>query len=173
MSMTLLLIVMSGLCDRLRGAGFDFGLRVIDQLLYGWVLAACLGHPQDWLTIGIAIAFALGSAPGWGDTSSAIMQRRELNALELNKWQVGILAKNKWLSAAARGLIWGLPVAAFAYFDPHLLSALVVMPAAYIGAAYMAGFLPSKKDSKIGSPWGYMEAMRGMMAAGLFLVVTA
>lgn len=170
--MELLLIYFAGLCDRLRGAGFDFGLRIIDQLTYGWVIAAVLGHPFDSLTPAIAAAFALGSAPGWGDTSSAIMQRRELDKVELNSWQVGILATNKWLSAAARGVIWGLPVALLGYFDPRLISAIVVMPAAYIGAAWLAGLLPAKSTGAItGSPWAWMESMRGWMAGGLFVLI--
>lgn len=167
--MELLLIYLAGLCDRLRGAGFDFGLRIIDQLTYGWVIAAILGHPVDLLTPAIAAAFALGSAPGWGDTSSAIMQRRELNPLELNRWQIGILEKNKWASAAARGVIWGLPVALLGFFDPVLIAALAAMPIAYIGAAYLAGFFPGKNDGAFtGSPWGWMESMRGWLAGALF-----
>lgn len=164
-----LLIFLAGLCDRLRGAGFDFGTRLIDQLTYGWVIAAVLGHPFDPLTPAIAAAWALGSAPGWGDTSSAIMQRRELDRLELNSWQVGMLATNKWASAFARGLIWGLPVALLGWFDPRLINAVLVVPIAYIGAAWLAGFLPDKKaNAPTGSPWGWMEALRGWLAAAMF-----
>lgn len=167
-----LLIFMAGLCDRMRGAGFDFGLRIIDQLVYGWVIAAVLGHPFDPLTPAIAAAFALGSAPGWGGTSAAIMHRRDLNRADLLSWQVGILARNKWLSATARGVIWGLPVALLGWFDPRLIAAVVVMPAAYIGAAWLAGFFPAKgENAKTGSPWAWMESMRGWLAAGLFAVL--
>lgn len=167
-----ILIFLAGLCDRLRGAGFDFGLRIIDQLTYGWVIAAVLGHSFDPLTPAIAAAFALGSAPGWGDTSSAIMQRRDLDPIELNRWQVGFLAKNKWASAAARGAIWGLPVALLGFFEPRLIVAVLVMPVAYIGAAWLAGFLPGKSaNAWTGSPWAWMESMRGWMAAGLFAFV--
>ena len=168
-----LLIFLAGLCDRLRGAGFDFGTRLTDQITYGWVIAAVLGHPFDPLTPAIAATFALGSAPGWGDTSSAIMQRRDLDPLELNRWQVGILAKNKWLSATARGVIWGLPVSLLGWFDPRLIAAVVVMPAAYIGAAWLAGFFPAKaENARTGSPWAWMESMRGWMAASLFALLS-
>lgn len=168
-----LLIFLAGLCDRLRGAGFDFGLRIIDQLTYGWVIAAVLGYPFDPLTPAIAAAFALGSAPGWGDTSAAILHRRELKLEELNRWQIGILAKNKWISATARGMIWGLPVALLGWFDQRLIAAVVVMPTAYIGAAWLAGFLPAKhENASTGSPWAWMESMRGWIAGILFALLS-
>ncbi len=184
--MTILLIFLSGLCDRLRGAGFDFGLRIIDQLTYGWVIAALIGHPLDPLTPAIAIAFALGSAPGWGDSSGSILHRRELKQEELNSWQIGILRKNKWLSAIARGMIWGLPVALLGFFDVKLVYALVVMPVAYIGGAYLGGFFPGKEYQNmkpedmslmdkikkiISGQWPWMETIRGWLAGSLFYLV--
>jgi uncharacterized membrane protein len=157
-----LLIIMSGLMDRVRGDAFHFFARAIDKLVYGWIIAALFLHPFDWLTPAIMVAFLLGSSPGWGDTMGAILEKRKIfdDYDRGHFWQVGILRRNKWAAAFVRGAIWGAPIAALGYFDPVLYYAVPVYIVAYVGSlVFSMQFLKGS--------WGHAETVRGLMAGAL------
>lgn len=96
--MTILLIILAGLADRLRGDAFHLGHRVIDKLIYGWIIAALFLHPFDYLTPAIAIAFALGSSPGWGGSIQAFLDPQDSIAIEDSPmwWQIDNAKKVWW-----------------------------------------------------------------------------
>jgi hypothetical protein len=142
---TIFLIFMAGLADRLRGDAFDIGNRSVDKLIYGWVIAAILAHPLDALTAPIAFMFAIGCGPGWW------------NPARPKWWQ----PKNEWLGHITRGVIWGLPLAPLAYFDVNVLA---VIPAYAI--AVPIGFLINRK-----ADWEKMEFCRGWIAASIIALV--
>ena len=162
-----LLIVLAGLLDRVRGDGFHFFRRVVDKLLYGWIIAAIFQHPFDWLTPAIAVAFAFGASPGWGDSMGAILEKREIYAdYDRNHfWQHGILRRNKWAAAVVRGALWGVPVALLGYFDPLLVWAIPVYTIAFVGSLVLAARLDSKQ-------WEHAETIRGIMAGALIWLAT-
>lgn len=164
-----LLVVLSGLMDRVRGDSFHFFNRAADKLVYGWVIAALFQHPFDWLTPAIMVAFLLGSSPGWGDSMGAILQKRELNPELVARdhfWQVGLLKRNKWAAAVVRGALWGAPVAALGYFDPMLYYAIPVYIAAYVGSLVIAMLF-------LKGNWGHAEWLRGLIAGVLIWAVVA
>lgn len=145
--------------DRVRGDAFHFFNRFIDKLLYGWVLAALFLHEWDWLTFPIALGFALGSSPGWGDSWGAILEKRTISTTYTREhwWQFGPLKTNKWLAGTTRGLLWGAPVSALGYFDPTLYWAAPMYAVAYVGAAVLASLPP------INGNWAHGETMRGVL----------
>lgn len=159
-----LLIAMSGMMDRVRGDALHlFDQRALDKLLYGWVIAAMFQHPFDWLTPAIAGAFLLGASPGWGDSMGAILEKRELRPDMVARnhfWQIGILKRNKWAAAVARGALWGAPIALLGVFDPTLLMAVPVYTAAYVGS-----LLVSMRF--LNGSWGHAETVRGLIAGAL------
>jgi len=162
-----LLIVLSGLLDRIRGDAFHFYGRVVDKLLYGWVIAALFQHPFDLFTPAIMLAFVLGSSPGWGDTMGAIMEDRDLKPETVARdhfWQVGVLRTNKWAAAVVRGALWGLPIALLGWFDPVLYWAVPIYTVAYLVSLVLASYI--KKDS-----WSQAEVIRGLIAGSLVWVV--
>lgn len=162
-----LLIVLSGLMDRIRGDAFHFFDRAVDKFIYGWVLAAILGYAFAPLTLPIIIAFMLGMSTGWGDTMSAFLHKRELDPTVYTRkhwWQRGVLKTSKWKAATVRGLIWGLPVAALGFFDPILFWMPLVYVISYIGSLlFSAQFLKGS--------WEHAETLRGLMAGSLIALL--
>ena len=162
-----LLIVLAGLLDRVRGDGFTFLGRAVEKLIYGWILAALFGFPFSWLTILIAVGFAFGSSPGWGDTMGAILQKRDLDPKLVARnhfWQIGKLKTNKWAAAFARGFLWGLPVGLLGFFSPILFWAPFVYMLSYVGSLiFVSKFLKGY--------WGHAETVRGLMTGLLIYFV--
>lgn len=157
-----LLIVLAGLMDRVRGDQFHFFRRVVDKLVYGWVIAALFGHPLDWLTPAIAVAFALGASPGWGDSMGAILEGRDIKPGydRGHFWQFGPLRRRKWPAAVVRGALWGLPVALLAYYDPLLIWAVPIMTIAYTASLAISA-------RWLGRSWEHAETLRGWIAGAL------
>lgn len=162
-----LLITLSGLLDRVRGDSMHYFSRVVDKLLYGWVIAALFGHEFDYLTLPIAIAMALGMSPGWGDSWSAFLEKREIPDSYSRKhwWQPSWVKKSKWISGLVRGTIWGLPVAALGFFDPVLFWAIPIYIVAYIGGALFSAYLTKGN-------WEHGESFRGLIAGSLVALAT-
>lgn len=162
-----LLIVLSGLLDRIRGDGFHFFNRAVDKFLYGWVIAALFGHPFDILTVPIAIAMMLGMSPGWGDTMGAFLRKTEISPTydRHHWWQTAWMKKSKWVSGIVRGLIWGAPVAALSFFDPILIWALPIFLVAYIGSLLFTAYF-------VKGDWGHAETIRGLMGGAMIALAT-
>lgn len=163
-----LLITLAGVMDRIRGDSFHIGSRVVDKLLYGWVLAALFAHPWDWLTPLIAAGFAAGSSPGWGDSWGAILEKRDIPETYTREhwWQVGVLRTNKWLAGITRGLLWGAPVSILGVFDPVLYWAAPIYVVAYVGGAWVTSNKPFNGN------WEHGEINRGLLAGLLVYAVT-
>ena len=169
-TMTLLLIILCGYLDRMRGSDYTVlpslkwdGEEIGNsewKILYGWVVAALFGHAFSWLTIPIIILFAIGEAWGWGEPLGSALQGRKMNQDNLEKWQFGPLKKDPWLALAFRGLMWGAPVALLlSWFDPILMSLpfllMLSMPVACLIAKQLSGTTSEK--------WAYQELIRGLL----------
>lgn len=160
--MTALLIFLAGLLDRVRGDHFNFfgnWSRGPDMAAYAWVIAALMGHPQDWFTIAIIAALMLGMAPGWGEPMGATLFRRPIHQANLEWWQVGPLKRNHFLALTARGALWGVPALALLPWLPSAWMPLVAYAIAFPASIYLMRTLP------IDAKWEWAERTRGWMAA--------
>jgi len=176
--MDALLIILSAYLCRMTGSDY----RVLPSLqwkgedigngewkiLFGWVVAALYGHEFDYLTIGIIVTFFIGEVWGWGEPIGAALTRRDMNELELEGFQIGILKQRPWLAIAVRGLIWGAPVAALAWFDPLLLTLPFILMLAMPLGVLAAKYLPGSVDKK----WTYQEIVRGSLLGLAIYAVT-
>ena len=154
-----LLVALCGCLDRVRGDSFDFASRAVDKGLYGWLMAALLGHPLDLFTGPIIAAMYLGASPGWGNAIGPALQGVTPFKHAAEWWQVGPLIENAWLSLIARGAIWGIPFLPLAYWDPRFVLMVpifaIAMPLACLAA------------KKLDNSWEWQEYFRGWLAGGL------
>ena len=142
--MTLLLIFLSGLMDRVRGDHFNFfrdWSRGPDMAAYGWVIAALMGHPQDWFTLPIIAALMLGMASGWGEPMGAGLFRRKMFQDRLEWWQIGPLKDNVFLALTARGVMWGLPCLLLLPWLPNAWLPLAAYTVAFPASIYLVRLL--------------------------------
>jgi len=162
---TLLLILASALLDRLRGGllrGMNFW-----ALLNGWVIATILGYGLSWWAAGIAVLFAVGSMPGWGEPMGralmATMTAPGPDPEGYEWWQVGPLKRKSWLALTGRGAMWGACLLPLAYWIPQV--AWVVPAYAIAFPLSVALTLPMPFDGW--TRWRISEALRGGLAAAL------
>lgn len=158
--MTLLLIFLSGLLDRVRGDHFNFfsdWSRGPDMFAYGWVIAALMGHPMDWFTLPIIAALMLGMSPGWGEPVGAGLFGREMAQSNLEWWQVGPLKNSVPLALIARGAMWGAPCLLLLPWLPNAWTPLLAYSIAFPVSIYLM------RDTPVS--WEWAERVRGWMAA--------
>lgn len=165
------LILMYAVADRIRGDSFqpwqiNSNHRLSAYIVLGWTFAALTGHPFDWLTITISLLLVAGASSGLSEPIGALLTNRAMNVAELEWWQFGVLKTNAWLALAFRGAMWGLPVSLLTYFDHRLIMALP----AFTVAMPLSVFV-SKTFLK--SDWQYMEFLRGLFAAIVFVVLVS
>ena len=133
-----LLIALAAACDRIRG-----GWKIVPTtghkiagLLYGAVLGYLLGLPPLWCA-ATSVLWWLGEKPGWGyPMGRAILGAAQHDLEHPNakpeRWQVGFLKGQPWLSLVVRGAMWALPVLPIGYWHPQayaLIGMAVVLPA--------------------------------------------
>jgi hypothetical protein len=166
--MTYYLVLMMGVADRIRGDSFqpvvfNFNHRLSAYIVLGWTFAALTSHSFDVLTLPIALATTLGASSGLSEPIGSLLYTRPMVEHELEWWQFGPLKDNAILATAFRGFMWGLPIASLSYFDPTLFWAL---------PAYTIGTLLSILFAKwfLKADWQYMEFLRGVLVASLFLI---
>lgn len=160
--MDALLIFLSGLLDRVRGDRFHFlGLRAVDKLAYGWVVAAILGHPLDVVTLAFVLAFGIGMSFGWGCPMGAFLGDKKMQPHDLEWWQVGILKTNVDAAVWARGLLWAAPILPVAHFlDESVLCAAIASAIAFPLALYIV------RPLKLKEAWEVSEYVRGWLVGG-------
>ena len=156
----ILLILACGGMDWLRG---NKDPKALFQILYGLAISSIVF--DDPLHIGVmAIAFAVGSAPGWSDSYGAIIEGRPMNQDRLTWWQKGLLEDKVWPAQIVRGFIWALPCFAVSYFFGGWqigLAILIAHPVALPIACKVA------YKYTLPQPWKISEVLRGLMAGGL------
>ena len=167
--MTALLIVLSGYMDRIRGDGFGVS-KGFDLALYGWVIAALLGHAGDIYTLPFVLAFAAGGSPGW-PLHYVYNEDKPVDEW----WAVGPLVDNVLLAVFARGAIWALPMALMyplgQEFGWAAVSMFVAFPLSQIAVRRMMSLnndrINDAVDKYADGWWGAMEWIRGLMLGGL------
>jgi len=135
-------IVLMGLADWTRGMPNNKRPKWLPKfvclLTIGWCVAALAGHPFDLVGLAIAVLVAAGGTVGMGNALGPTIHGERPSKLGAEKWQVGPMLDNAWLSLAALGLIWGAPAAlATFYFDPRVW----VIPVAFAAATPLAAWL--------------------------------
>ncbi len=171
MIVKLLLIVLCGLCDAIRG-----GLRPVKWIEYpakfGYGAFLALLITNDWrLIIATSVLWWLGEKPGWGFPSGWVLTGKDPRTwkqdAEPEKWQKLLGIENMPLtSLLIRGLIWCVPVLPLAYFNTGFIWLIVVAPIAML-SPYIASYYPFNQKNK----GHFNEFLRGcMMGSGLILL---
>lgn len=174
--MEYLLILLSGVMDRVRGSGVvHFGIgKATDQLLYGWLFAAILGYPFSLETIFLTLSFVLGVSFGWANPTGGAL-RKDWSSMNPDNfegargnqyewWQIGIMRTNPYIALIFRGLLWGLPIAVMGYII-GVNEALLALPAFMIAmplAVFIAAYTPHWYGE---NTWEAQEFYRGLMAS--------
>ena len=166
-----MLAILLAYLDKLRGSSQRM-FKSDGILIYGWVLAAILGHEWDALTLPLVLAAKLGEAPAWGGPLGAVLDGTPPSRKEW--WQFADMSDFPTLSLGVRGLMWGMPMALLAYFDPKLLAmpliyALAMPLSAWIGH-WSRGHYPRWMGT--GDPWARHEWVRGLIVGVLATLVT-
>jgi hypothetical protein len=166
----ILLFIAAGLCglfDRLRGHEEHIaGIRFVDKLLFGFMLAVLSGYTDFYILLAITVAMIAGMSPGWGEPISSILLNRPMDKNRLEWYQVGPLETNPYLALFVRGIIWGLPIIpVFIYLDdPFLLAYILVF------AISMPLGMAGRHIEVLGADiWGRVEYFRGWLSGFLLL----
>ena len=165
--MELLLVVLMGVLDRIRGgwAPLKKVPGIVKTLAYGVCVALLLGIDTfEWLAIA-ALLFATGESFGWGTPlATALGEPRT----DWERWQIGKLRENAWLALVVRGAMWGGPVALLTLVVP---TAFYALPAYAIAMPLSPVILrASVKWQPCPEKWAQMELLRGWIAGLLILI---
>jgi hypothetical protein len=152
--------------DRIRGGLLsDYGVKIPGKLLtavHSWTIALAIGHGFDVAGLWLVLALTIGEAMGWGHPLGWALTGAEKGAPE--RYEIGPLAKNPWLSLAARGLIWAIlttPVALI--YDTTILNLLWIMPLTMTVAPWIA----VRTSKLLPNTWGAQEFYRGFLTGTL------
>lgn len=169
----LIVALLLGPFDAARGGHYIPRVRAsVGSLAYAVAVAWLLVGPH-WSLPLVAAAFMLGEGMGWGCPLGSALRGEPMDTTScrsgLERWQVGIFARNAWAALAARGALWGLPVAlvGIAVQDPRLLVMPAVMAAAMVAAPALVRAANHWRPSA--HLWGAQEWLRGWLV-GLILV---
>lgn len=169
----LIVALLLGLFDAARGGHYIPRVRAsIGSLAYAFAVAWLLVGPH-WTLPLVTAAFMLGEGMGWGCPLGSALRGQPMDAIScrsgLERWQVGPLARNAWLALAARGALWGVPIALLgvALQEPRLLLMPAVMAAAMVAAPALMRAANHWRPSD--HLWGLQEWLRGWLV-GLALV---
>lgn len=169
----LIVALLLGPLDAARGGEFIPHVRASIATLAYSVAVAWLLVGMHWTLPLVALAFRLGEGMGWGCPLGRALRGEPMNSVTcltgLESWQVGVFARNAWAALAARGALWGLPIALIGMVlpDTRLLVMPAVMAIAMVAAPALArasnGWRPSDHL------WGLQEWLRGWLV-GVILV---
>lgn len=166
--MELLLVVLMGLLDRVRGgwAPLKKVPGLVKAQLYGACVALLLGIDTFWMVAAAALLFAIGETFGWGTPlATALGEPRT----DWERWQIGKLRENVWLALVVRGAMWGAPVALLTFFEP---TAIYALPAFAIAMPLAPAILrASVKWKPCPEKWAQMELIRGWVAGLIILIL--
>lgn len=153
--MTLFAILAMGVADRVRGGGWFAGGHLSGMLAMGLITAGLVGA-HGLVAAYVVAAVMLGAAPGWGEPLGALFDRRPMGP-NYEWWQRGFLRESAHAAAAARGVMWGLP----------LLPVSPTAALAYVAAFTASPYLVRNYQSSRVDMWGVMEVTRGILIAGI------
>jgi hypothetical protein len=156
----ILLIFNSSIMDRVRGDNFGFN-RTFEKIIYGWIIATLAGLGWSLWTPAVVGLFAVGSAFGWGMPFGSYLYDEQPDPAKTEWWQVGPLWKLPFTSLIVRGLLWGAPVLAIAYWVPQVW----VITAAYAIAFPLSAFLIKMIFRNNPRKWEFTEYARGFLGA--------
>jgi hypothetical protein len=174
--MTIFLIFLAGVLDRIRGTEFDIlQNRLFDKLTYGWVIAGLLGHIGDVLTLPIAALFALGISIALSEPISAGLEGRAPDQNKLEWYMVGPLAHSAWLSLLLRGALTGVLLLLILPWLPQAWYVAVAYTVAFPLAVLVARILPERVIDTLFSKdrWACQEYCRGWIGAALIVLGTS
>jgi len=121
---TYLLVILSGVCDWIRG-GHNYGSRILElSAKFGQGAAlGYLGHCPYYLLPACALLFWLGEKPGWGYPTGYAYTGKDPDLWDKTPhgtewWQPRFLKHKPYLSLSLRGIIWGAPTLALLYWWP-------------------------------------------------------
>lgn len=163
----LIVALLLGPFDAARGGRFIPRVRSNVGLLAYAVAVAWLLVGLHWSLPLVAAAFMLGEGMGWGCPLGSALRGEPMDTTScrsgLERWQVGIFARNAWAALAARGALWGLPVAlvGVAVQDPRLLVMPVIMAGAMVAAPAMMRVSNDWRPSD--HLWSTQEWLRGWL----------
>ncbi len=159
--------------DAARGGQYLLRVRAsIGSLAYAVAVAWLLVGLESALPL-VAAAFMLGEGMGWGCPLGAALRGEAMDATScrsgLERWQVSVFARNAWAAIAARGALWGLPIALLGIViqDVRLLVMPAVMAAAMVAAPALVRAANCWRPSA--HLWSAQEWLRGWLV-GLILV---
>ncbi len=167
MGVTILLIFLSGVLDRIRGSGYNIlQSRIVNKLTYGWVIAGLLGHIGDVLTFPIASLFAVGISIGLSEPIGAGLDGRTPDAAHIEWYMVGPFAHDAWLSLLLRGAMTGVPLLLTLPWLPQAWCVAVAYTVAFPLAVLIARYVPSfTMPVPFPERWACQEYFRGWIAA--------
>lgn len=151
------LILLAGLFDRMRGAGWFSYSHTVGMAGMGTALAFLLGL-HGWTVAAFVAAFCAGASPGWGNPLGAAFDKRPMGT-NYEWWQIGILRVFTLEALIARGFIWTVPTMLLA---PMHIGILIFVPLAALAfplSVYLARELPRSRDYA----WALMEFGRGLL----------
>jgi hypothetical protein len=162
---SLALIPLCGVLDWLRG---NKDPKAVYQLLYGLCISF-IAMGQTYMISPMAVAFAIGSAPGWSDSYGAIIERRRMAQTRDLWWVNRTIRSKKYLAQAVRALIWGAPCLIVSAFIGGWQVGIAIMIAHFV-ALPIAVELCLKYT--LPHPWKVSEVLRGLIAGSLAYLLT-
>ena len=155
--MTLILILLAGLFDRMRGSGWFAYSHAVGMACMGAIIAHLIGM-DGWYSVAFVAAFCAGASPGWGNPLGAAFDKRPMGP-NYEWWQVSLFKHSVLAALAFRGLIWTVPTLLLA---PVHLGVLIFIPLAALAfpvSVYLARDIPGSR----GTAWALMEFIRGLL----------
>lgn len=155
--------------------GWDLPAAAVRKLAYGGVVGWFLFETAGvsvWYAAAYAVAFAAGSAPGWGRPMGEALGG--VPAPEYEWWQKWKWTKKPLPALALRGAMWtgvALPLLVFAQVPAVALAIpamAIALPLSVIAAVYHAYQFPYKFKYR----WKVAEAYSGLIFGSLMALAS-
>jgi len=159
--------------ERLRGDNRGFG-GFGEMILGGCIIYYLLTHSIDWYILPFSVLWSLGSTWGWGEPmGTAIHRRPGMMAHKLEWWQFWLFKRDVYAALTLRGAMWGLPCLLMSCVTPDAWKAALAITIAFPLSCYITSF--TKEEwfhwSWLDKKWHFCEWVRGLMTAGLIVVM--
>lgn len=164
--MTLILIALAALADRIRGGGYHPGLDTwVGKVSSGLIIAALVSPSTLWLYPACVAAYWIGEAPGWAwRLGDVLFQNGDQSDPRRNQWWT---VESSHVSLAIRGAIWGAPFLLIAPWLPAFWLAVPLFAVSMLAAPVIVRQLHLHPNRA----WAAQEYLRGAMVAAGFSVI--
>lgn len=162
----ILIVLLCGVADRVRGAGQPKIPTAIEMVIYGGLISLLIVYPVNLWTIAIILLFWVGSTMGWGSPINKVLFDTPMQESNYERWQIGPLKRNAWLALAVRGFLWGAPLLIIVYWVP----AVIYVPVAFTVAMPLACLLARHQPIYRRDIWAVQEVLRGLIAASIIAI---